>query len=149
LDEAYRLLMRAGGTIYEVEAALDLVYRTPRLFATMRQSGFVRSEDEPGGRPFLNVYFAEALAAQQAGSLKLSGSELSVLRIAASLAGKLAVNLRYDVTDLDRESVRHVAEAIMRAMGCLDASADPTGGFPESIEGPRSEAYDLRISNKD
>jgi hypothetical protein len=149
LDEAYRLLMRAGGTIYEVEAALDLLYRTPDLFAAMRQGGFVRPEDEPSGRPFLNVYFGEALAAQQAGSLQLSGSELSVLRIAASLAGKLAINLRYDITGLDRDSARHVAEAMMRAAGCLDASADPTGGFPDNFEGPRAEAYDLRIVNED
>jgi hypothetical protein len=149
LDETYRLLMRAGGTIYEVEAALDLLHRTPSLFAAMSEGGFVRSEDEPGGRPFLNVYFAEAIAAQRTGGFRLPHSDLAVLRIAASLAGKLAVNLRYDITGLDPSSVRHVAEAIMRAAGWLDAEADPTGGFPDGEGGPRSEAYELRIVNED
>ncbi len=149
MDETYRLLIRAGGTIHQVEAAIDLLYRTPSLLAEMQEHGFVRPDVEPGGRPFLNVYFDEAAAAQQAGSLKLSPSDVAVLRIAASLAGKMAVNLRYDIGGLDRDAVRHVAEAMMRAMGWLDATADPAGGFADDVDGPRTQAHDLRIVGED
>jgi hypothetical protein len=65
------------------------------------------------------------------------------------LAGKTAVNMRYDLAGLSRESVGHVAEAVMRAAGWLDASADPTGGFPAGVDGPRARAHDLRIANED
>ena len=53
----------------------------------------------------------------QAGTLPCSGSEASILHLAASLAGTTPVDLRDLITGLDRANIQLVLNAIRHAGG--------------------------------
>ena len=63
------------------------------------------------------VDWAAALAALEGGRLACSSSEAQVLRIAASIADGLPVDLRDATCGLDRANARRVAKALVHAAG--------------------------------
>ncbi|MFD7735613.1 hypothetical protein ACFV6F_35155 [Kitasatospora phosalacinea] len=103
----------------------------------------------------LEVHFAKALdpyreggrSSPGAAASELSDSLASVLLVAASLAGKEQLTLRFALHPLEEDHARHVAEAVLHSAGFLDATADPWGGEPENRprgSGPHSTARQRR-----
>lgn len=76
------------------------------------------SSERPGSDPdIVFVDWVAALSALNAGHLPSSSGEAQLLRIAASLAGGLPVDLREAVTGLDATNTGYVTEAINHAAG--------------------------------
>jgi hypothetical protein len=69
------------------------------------------------GTPTALVDWPEAVAALDAGRLPCSASEGQVLRIAASLAEGIPLDVREAVSGLDAANIVLVAEAILHAAG--------------------------------
>ena len=72
---------------------------------------------EIAGTPTAAISWEEAIAALQAGNLPCSGSEASILRLAASLASTSPVALRDAITGLDQANIHLVLNAIRHASG--------------------------------
>lgn len=83
-------------------------------------AGFVTVAASPGSGLAVAVVDWEAAVAP--GGLCLSGGERRMLRVTASLAAGIPVDLRDAVTGLDGRSARLVAGAVPAASGCRDAS---------------------------
>jgi hypothetical protein len=73
-----------------------------------------------GGIVMAVVDFEAAAGALEAGALPCSGGEGRVLRIAASIAGGVPVDLREAVTGLDENNAVLAAAAVLHAAGCRD-----------------------------
>jgi hypothetical protein len=69
------------------------------------------------GTPMALVDWSEAVAALEAGRLPCSASEGQILRIAASLAEGLPLDVRKAVSGLDAANIVLVVEAILHAAG--------------------------------
>ncbi len=69
------------------------------------------------GTPMAVVCWPEAIAALDLGQLSGSGSENRVLRLAASLADGIPVDLQNAVSGLDDTNLQHVVTAIRHAAG--------------------------------
>ena len=74
------------------------------------------------------VDFEAASRALGAGALPCSGGEGRVLRIAASIAGGVPVDLREAVTGLDENNAMLAAAAVLHAAGCRDLRMAAEGG---------------------
>jgi hypothetical protein len=72
------------------------------------------------GREMAAVDFAAAAGALAAGVLPCSGGEGQVLRIAASIAEGVPVDLREAVTGLDENNTSLVVAAVLHAAGHRD-----------------------------
>jgi hypothetical protein len=69
------------------------------------------------GQPLAAVDFVAAAGALEAGVLPCSGGEGRVLRIAASIAEGVPVDMREVVTGLDEDNAGLAAVAVLRAAG--------------------------------
>jgi len=69
------------------------------------------------GQPMAAAGFVAAAGALEAGALPCSGGEGRVLRIAASIAGGVPVDMREAVTGLDEDNAGLAAAAVLRAAG--------------------------------
>jgi hypothetical protein len=74
------------------------------------------------------VDFEAAARALEAGALPCSGGEGRVLRIAASIAGGVPVDLREAVTGLDENNAVLAAAAVLHAAGHRDLRMGAEGG---------------------
>ena len=74
------------------------------------------------------VDFEVAARALEAGALPCSGGEGRVLRIAASMAGGVPVDLREAVTGLDENNAVLAAAAVLHAAGYRDLRMAAEGG---------------------
>ena len=74
------------------------------------------------------VDFEVAAGALEAGALPCSGGEGRVLRIAASIAAGVPVDLREAVTGLDENNAMLAAAAVLHAAGCRDLRMAAEGG---------------------
>jgi hypothetical protein len=83
--------------------------------------------DLAGGGVLAWVRWRAATKALDAGRLPCSSSEAQVLRIAASLAEGVGVDLGEAVTGLDEDNIGLIAVAVLRANGCGDAAAGVGG----------------------
>ena len=73
-----------------------------------------------GGAVMAEADFEAAARALEAGALPCSGGEGRVLRIAASIAGGVPVDLREAVTGLDENNAVLAAAAVLHAAGGRD-----------------------------
>jgi hypothetical protein len=81
----------------------------------------VEFDSEMGSGPVLAaVDWAAAVAALDAGRLPCSSSEAQMLRLAASIAGGVAVDLGAALSGLDEGNISLVAAAVLRAAGRRD-----------------------------
>jgi len=69
------------------------------------------------GQPLAVIRWNAAIHALESGHLPCPGSEQTVLRIAASLAGGIGVSLRDCLGNLDRRNITLVTDAITAANG--------------------------------
>ena len=74
------------------------------------------------------VDFEAAAGALEAGALPCSGGEGRVLRIAASIAAGVPVDLREAVTGLDEDNAVLAAAAVLHAAGSRDLRMAVEGG---------------------
>jgi len=105
--------------IYPSEAAVALVidhqyWLTRADFLTGFTGTFPGFTD---GTPMAAVCWPEAVAALDRGQLSGSGSENRILRLAASLADGIPVDLQSAVSGLDDTNLQHVVTAIRHAAG--------------------------------
>lgn len=82
------------------------------------------------GTPVAWVDWTATIRALDAGRLGCSRSEAQVLRIAASIAGGVAVDLRDALCGLDADMVVLVARAVAHAGGHRDAAVALAGARP-------------------
>jgi hypothetical protein len=73
------------------------------------------------------VDWEAAVAALEAGRLPCSGGEGRMLRLAASIAGAVAVDLGSALPGLDERNIAEVARAVLHAAGHRDMRV-PLGG---------------------
>jgi ADP-ribose pyrophosphatase YjhB (NUDIX family) len=78
---------------------------------------FIFTEAGPSGNITAAVKWEQAITALQAGNLPCSGSENSILRLAASLASASPVALRDVITGLDQSNIHLVINTIRHAGG--------------------------------
>jgi len=83
--------------------------------------------ESAGGAVLAAVDFEAAARALEAGALPCSGGEGRVLRIAASIAGGVPVDLGESVTGLDEDNAVLAAAAVLHAAGHRDRHV-PAGG---------------------
>jgi len=69
------------------------------------------------GQPMAAISWPEAVAALDRGQLSGSNSETKILRLAASLAEGISVDLQNAITGLDDTNLQHVITAIRHAAG--------------------------------
>jgi hypothetical protein len=116
LAEALR--EHARGT-YGTEAAVELLIGHRRW---LERGDFVFSfvgvlDDEPGSPPMAMLDWSDALEALDHGDLACSSSEGQVLRLAASLAAGIAVDLQDALCGLDLANTMLAATAVIHATG--------------------------------
>ncbi len=112
--------MRANADgLYCLQAAVDLLIGHRRWLCRDDFVGrFVRLVPEPAGGGVLAVVaWRAAVQALSAGRLPCSGSEGSVLRIAASIAGGVPVDLSECLSTLDGVNAGLVVDSVRRAGG--------------------------------
>jgi hypothetical protein len=73
-----------------------------------------------GGAAMAAVEWEAAVAALEAGRLPCSGGEGRILRLAASIAGGVAVDLGSALSGLDERNIAGVARAVLHAAGHRD-----------------------------
>jgi hypothetical protein len=88
----------------------------------LRRRDFAGVAVKPGRNAFTGtvvaeVDFAAAVAALESGVLACSSGERQLLRVAASIAGGIPVDLREAVTSLDEGSAVLAAAAVLHAAG--------------------------------
>lgn len=105
---------------YPLEAGVELLIRTSAgRFASSAQP-WVRRGDDPGWW-WIDV---DRLTEEHFGAL--SGGEVRLLRIAASLLGAQPVNLSQEIPGLDRDNLQLVLAGIAHACGSHEHSGPPT-----------------------
>ena len=105
-----------------LEAAVELLIGHR---SWLSREDFLAIAVEPGrevfsGRDMAAVDFAAAAGALEAGVLPCSGGEGRMLRIAASIAAGVPVDLREAVTGLDEKNAVLAAGAVLHAAGHRD-----------------------------
>jgi ADP-ribose pyrophosphatase YjhB (NUDIX family) len=104
--------------IYCDEAATELLIRHRTwLHRNDFTTQFIITHAGPSGTITAAISWDEAVAALQAGNLPCSGSEASILRLAASLASTTPVGLRDAITGLEQANILLVLNAIRHASG--------------------------------
>ncbi len=105
--------------LHASEAAINLVidhryWLTRTDFLTGFVDTFTSLTD---GVPMAAICWPEAIAALDRGQLSASSSETQILRLAASLAEGISVDLRDAVIGLDDTNTRHLITAIRHTAG--------------------------------
>jgi hypothetical protein len=116
--------------LFSTEAAVELLighrswlYRDDFLEIAVESGQGITS-----GAVMAAVDFEAAARALGAGLLPCSGGEGRVLRIAASIAGGMPVDLREAVTGLDENNAVLAAAAVLHAAGYRDLGMAAEGG---------------------
>jgi len=115
-------MLRAGARgLYVEEAAVELVLRHGHWLGREDFTGrFIHGQADPeltGDQPVAAIDWRGAVAGLERGELPCSGSELSVLKLAASLGGGCPVSLRLVLGGFDHVNITQVAEAVLHANG--------------------------------
>ena len=117
-DLAAALRAHARG-LHCLEAAAELLINHA---SWLRRDDFLRRfvHTTPGlidGTPLAAINWPEAIAALDQGQLPCSSSEAQMLRLTASLAHGIPVDLNDALTSLDRSNTELVSHAVMHASG--------------------------------
>jgi hypothetical protein len=104
--------------LYCLEAATELLIAQSWLHRTDFTNEFISVK--PGlldGRPMAVVDWPSAITTLNTGDLPSSGGEQRMLRITASLADGIPVNLRDSLTGLDDHNIKLLLKAVLHASG--------------------------------
>jgi hypothetical protein len=116
-DDLTTALRACATGIYPLEAGVALLASDGTF---LRRSDFTSRFIQHGtsdGTPMATVDWDAAIAALQVGELPCSGGERRILRLSASLAGGIPVDLRDAVTGLDDDNTALLVTAIRHAAG--------------------------------
>jgi ADP-ribose pyrophosphatase YjhB (NUDIX family) len=103
--------------IYPDEAGVELLIgHAVFLHRADFTSGFITTPASSDGTPLAVIDWPAAITALEAG-LPCSGGEQRMLRLAASLAGGIPVNLRDTLTGIDDHGIQLVINAVLHASG--------------------------------
>lgn len=121
--------MRASAEgLYAAEAAVELLIGHGRwLHRDDFTGGFVETGAALLGEAMAWVDWRSAVVALSAGRLACSSSEAQLLRLTASIADGIPVDLRDAVSGLDEVNVVLVAQAVLHAGGRRGAVAGLAG----------------------
>lgn len=97
---------------------------------------FVDVVDGMDGVAMAFVEWTEAVKALDAGDLPCSSREGQILRLAASIAEGVPVNLGEAVGALDAANAARAAQAVLRASGHKLVRVTPTGTSPPRADHP-------------
>jgi 8-oxo-dGTP diphosphatase len=101
-----------------VEAATQLlINHTTWLHRRDFRDHFLHLDTSPGQTETADIDWPAAITALNTGELPCSGGEARVLRVAASLASGIPVNLRDALTGLDNRSADLVSQAVLHVSG--------------------------------
>ena len=104
--------------IYCLEAAAELLIAQSWLHRADFTSQFVAFEHGlPGSRPMAIIDWPAAITALGTGDLPCSGGERRMLRLTASLADGIPVDLREALTGIDERNVQLLVRAVLHASG--------------------------------
>jgi hypothetical protein len=123
------LRAHAAGLLCGVAAVELLIGHAVWLRHNDFVDGFVHTVDELAGEVALAwVDWEAAVRALDAGRLPCSGSEVGLLRVAASIAERIPVDLGDALSSLDDHNLALVAEAVLRAGGRIVSVGAGAGG---------------------
>ncbi|SNS89046.1 hypothetical protein SAMN06893096_1109 [Geodermatophilus pulveris] len=124
-------LLRAAVGDYAAEAAVLLLVNAGHWPAQLQQAGLVSLlGDVDGEGMWAQVAWPDVDAALRAGTIGGSGSQLRVLRAAASLADGQPVDLGDLAAGLDRDHLALVLAAVAHAGGSHGEDLPPLAAWP-------------------
>ncbi len=141
-DELREALLRTASGVYTSEAAIRLLLAHGSWPVRLDGAGLITVSEATtaagSNSCYADVLWEEAIATIDAGNVSWgSGSEIRVLRIAASLATGIPVDLGDAVTELDRQNLGLVLAALSHANGSHEhkdyAAERPGDGRPVVI----------------
>ncbi len=111
--------------LYCLEAAAELLISHRAWLHRSDFTGFIATSHQPGDADLACINWHAVITALQDGRLPCSGSETAVLRIAASLAEGIPVDLHETLTRLDNHNLDLLVTAICHASGQRPAAGAP------------------------
>jgi hypothetical protein len=117
-DHTAALRAHAHG-LHSLEAGTELIITHA---SWLRRNDFTTAFIDTGPGPLPATYLAwldwkGAISALTSGALPCSDSEASILRLAASIAAGIPMDLRHALTGLDERNARLVRHAVQHATG--------------------------------
>jgi hypothetical protein len=119
-DDLTAALRACAAGLYPLEAGVALLASNATfLHRDDFTSRFITTATSitDGTIPMASIDWDAAITALQAGELPCSGGERRILRLSASLAGGIPVNLQDAATGLDDRNIRLLLTAIRHAAG--------------------------------
>jgi hypothetical protein len=112
--------------LYCLEAAAELLIAQSWLHRADFTSQFVTFEPgRPGGRPMAIIDWPAAITALGAGDLPCSGGERRMLRLTASIADGIPVDLQDALTGIDDHNVQLLVRTVLHASGQQPTPPNP------------------------
>ena len=131
LVEVESALLRAAVGDYSAEAAVLLLANAGHWLPQLQATGLVSLLDDVDGEGlWAQVAWPEVDAALRAGTIGGSGSQLRLLRAAASLADGQPVDLGDLAAGLDRDGLTLVLAAVAHAGGSHGDDLPPLAAWP-------------------
>lgn len=103
--------------IYCLEAAAELLIAGPWLDRADFVSPYLTTSGVTDGRWMASIDWPAAIAALDTGKLPCSGGERRMLRLTASLADGVPVDLREALTEIDHYNTQLLINAVLHASG--------------------------------
>lgn len=103
--------------VYCLEAAAELLIAQPWLRRTDFTSFITAVPSFPDDRPIAVVDWPSAITALNTGDLLGSGGEQRMLRMTASIADGIPVDLRDSLTGIDDHNIQLLLRAVLHASG--------------------------------
>ncbi len=112
-------LLRAAGGLYPLEAGVQLLVAHGFWTQQLWEAGLIDTSVDGGATQplYAEVHWSQAVDALGNGALAGGGSDRRILRVAASLAGGVRLDLSDAVCGLDHGNLRLVLRAIWHANG--------------------------------
>lgn len=128
-------LRASASGLYCAEAGTELLIACQSwLWRADFTTAFITTGHSPGDSAVMAVIdWDTAIGALNGGGLVCSGGEGRILRLAASIAGGIPVDLREALPGLDRTNLALAATAVLHAGGHRGAGVTLPGGHPPAM----------------
>jgi len=110
--------------LYCLEAAAELLVAQSWLHRLDFTSEFITASDHVDGQAMAVVDWPSAITALNTGDLLCSGGEKRMLRMTASIADGILVDLRDSLTGIDDHNIQLLLQAVLHASGQRPSSQD-------------------------
>jgi hypothetical protein len=126
-DDLHAALRAGAAGLRPAEAAIEfLINHATFLPRSDFRDRFIQTgiSITDGHTPMADIDWPTVIAALNAGELPCSSGEQQVLRIIASLADDLPVNLQSVLTSLDSHNIQRMISAVLHTSGCIRTHFD-------------------------